>query len=281
MSYRSQYSCLLVLLALLLGSTGLYIISSNITFTNHQPWELAKKETLPISVVLPSDLNLIERAREPIQESNRRTFGFMFKSKPLAIDIEIDKTGYVSGESILVNASIDNKSNTKIMYCDILLFQESVYSGQFIRPGKPSHAKERSHKDIICHVRQPGVEKRTTARWDNIAVHVPCVPATGLDGCSIIDTSYYLKIRLVPPGTALVLETEIPIVIGNVPLQPSLLESPVEAPFGPAPDYKKIFTIDHSEADHVDFVYKPQYPVFKKVSIRSPHVSPFHLKIVA
>jgi len=204
----------------------------------------------------------------------------MFRSKPLGIDIEIGKTGYVSGENIFINAVIDNKSNMKIKHCDILLFQESVYSGKFVRPGKAVHAKEKFHKDILCHVKQPGIEKKSIVRWDNIAVKVPCVPASGLDGCTIIDTSYYLKIRLVPPGTALVLETEIPIIIGNVPLIASELTSPVEAPFGPAPDYKKIFRIDHSETDHQDFTYTPQYPVFKKVDSTEPVLPEFSMNIV-
>ena len=53
-----------------------------------------------------------------------------------------------------------------------------------------------------------------------VALFVPCLPPTGLDGCNIIDIRYTLEIKIVPPGLAFALELNYPVTIGTLPFRP-------------------------------------------------------------
>ena len=195
-----------------------------VVYNVHRPWKMAKKKVMGLSVCSVSDLNKVPEARNSIAVINQKTFGvLMFKSKPLSMEIIVNKTGFVPGEPIYINGFIDNKSNTKIKHCEVKLFQKVEYkaSSSSITGGGISHSAggSKTAQKLIQELQQPGLEPKSSEKWVNLAFHIPPAPPTGLDGCSLINLSYHMQIRVVPPGARFALEIDFPVFIGNIPLR--------------------------------------------------------------
>ena len=195
-----------------------------VVYNVHRPWKMAKKKVMGLSVCSVSDLNKVPKARNSIAVTNEKTFGIlMFKSKPLSMEINVNKTGFVPGETIYINGFIDNKSNTKIKHCEVKLFQKVEYkaSSSSITGGGILHSggATNSARKLIQELQQPGLEPKSSEKWVNLAFHIPSAPPTGLDGCSIINLSYQMQIRVVPPGMHFSLDKDFPVFIGNIPLR--------------------------------------------------------------
>ena len=195
-----------------------------VVYNVHRPWKMAKKKVMGLSVCSVSDLNLVPEARNSITVTNHKTFGvLMFKSKPLSMEINVNKTGFVSGETIYINGFIDNKSSTKIKHCEVKLFQRVLYyarsssssGGGILHSGGGSKMAQK----LIQELQQPGLEPKSSEKWVNLAFHIPSAPPTGLDGCNLINLSYHMQIRVVPPGIHFALEIDFPVFIGNIPLR--------------------------------------------------------------
>ena len=161
------------------------------------------------------DLNHYPQLQQPLNVVNTKTFGIlMFKSKPLTANLALNKQAFVSGESILVSGFVNNESSTKISHCELKLRKHVQYHAK---------AKTRMEVTVVAHLKHPGVEKASETKWNQVALFVPCLPPSGLDGCNIIDTWYTLEIRIVPPGLAFALELHYPVTIGTLPFRPVLL----------------------------------------------------------
>ena len=195
-----------------------------VVYNVHRPWKMAKKKVMGFSVCSVTDLNKVPEARNSIAVTNQKTFGvLMFKSKPLSMEINVNKTGFVPGETIYINGFIDNKSSTKIKHCEVFLFQRVEYyaSSSSVTGGSNLHSGggSKTAQKLIQGVQQTGLEPKSSDKWVNLAFHIPSAPPTGLDGCNLINLSYHMQIRVVPPGIHFALEIEFPVFIGNIPLR--------------------------------------------------------------
>ena len=149
--------------------------------------------------------------QNPIELKKDKKFGVLFwKSKPLTATLTINKQAFVSGENILISGIIDNESDVKIKHCEIKMKKNVVY-----------RARGRSKYDssTVYEARQPEINKADRAVWNSVPIFVPCLPPSGLDGCGIIDVSYFVEVRIVPPGVRFALELVFNITIGTVPFR--------------------------------------------------------------
>ena len=207
-----------------IGTVGkiTYLVSANV---HRSGMHMATRVTMPFSVVGIKDLNYLPQLQQHLTTENHKTFGMLFwKSKPLTAQITINKQAFVSGENILVSGLIRNESDTKIKNCELKLIRLVRYKAR---------GKTRSDKRTVYKCDQPGIDKESEAKWQNVPVFVPALPPSGLDGCSIIHTDYFLEVRIVPPGMAFALEQMFSITIGTIPFrQQYAAPPPAGAPAG-------------------------------------------------
>ena len=199
-----------------IGSVGkiTYLVRANV---HRAGLHLATKVTTPFSVVGIKDLNSLPHLQSPLSLENHKTFGILFwKSKPLSATITINKQAFVSGESVLVSGLIKNESDTKITHCELKIKKVVQYHAR---------SKTRSDSTTVYKCSQPGIEKESESCWQNVPVFIPSLPPSGLDGCNIIHTQYFLEVRIVPPGMHFALELTFNITIGTIPFHRNTLPS--------------------------------------------------------
>ncbi|PIO69426.1 arrestin domain protein [Teladorsagia circumcincta] len=81
-----------------------------------RPWRFNKTDKRLFTVVPVFDLNTIPEAAMPIRESTVKNLGIvLFKHGKVSVQSEIPKTGFVPGETIVVNAHVINDSSKDII----------------------------------------------------------------------------------------------------------------------------------------------------------------------
>ncbi|XP_046560887.1 LOW QUALITY PROTEIN: arrestin domain-containing protein 3-like [Haliotis rubra] len=117
------------------------------------------------------------------------------KSGPISSRFQIDRRGYVPGESIPIKAEVTNHSNRKKM--------TRSYASRL----------EISHGEIL-----PG----DSDVWNGDLLRVPPVPPSELQGCRIIEINYFVQFCVSPAGPAFKLEIPLGVTIGSIPLRATL-----------------------------------------------------------
>lgn len=75
------------------------------------PWWFNKHVIKCFTVINPLDLNLLPGLRQPYGVSDTKIICCgPCQSDPITIELNTNKTGYVAGETIIFNCSIDNRS---------------------------------------------------------------------------------------------------------------------------------------------------------------------------
>ncbi|XP_048733656.1 arrestin domain-containing protein 3-like [Ostrea edulis] len=131
------------------------------------------------------------------------------ESGPITGTIKVNRVGYVPGESVYFEASVQNMSNRACrMYATldmVTTFHATTKScNSFYR------INTTPHQDL-----QPG----DSEVWGGERFILPPLPPSYLAGCNIIDVRYILKLVLVPSGTSMPLHVPVEIIIGTIPLQ--------------------------------------------------------------
>ncbi|XP_064620480.1 arrestin domain-containing protein 3-like [Lineus longissimus] len=165
----------------------------------------------PFTVIAHKDLNQIEGLSSPEQREKQKTLCCLCcESGPIQVVFRMEKTGYVPGEAIPLNAEITNNSNRTVFRSKAGLKQCVTYRAQ-------GHVKRRSW--TMADVEKPEIEPGGSCIWTD-QMQVPSIPPTNdKEDCSIIDIRYELEFKIVPSGLATCLEMSVPLVIGTIPLQ--------------------------------------------------------------
>lgn len=152
---------------------------------------------------------LPEELSQPQQIKIAKTFFSMCSWGKVKADIELDRTGFVPGEDLCLQAEIRNHSPLRITAIQAGLLMESIY-----------HAQKNliSYKQIV-NKRRDDYEllEGDGRRWQNVRVNIPAyVPESSLQSCDIIDLSYKFQFRI-ELSSGKEFKTEIPITIGSNP----------------------------------------------------------------
>lgn len=239
-----------------------------------RPWKVDNKVQLMLSIVSLLDLNYQPTAMMPITATNTKTFGcLMCKSGPLTATLNAEKGGYVSGETLMFNAQIENNSNKLMTKSSIKIIESTTYK---------TSRKQRTWKRTVCRHDKEGIPPGGSFSWENIGLLIPPLPPSNLINCNIIDVDYVLELSVDPSGIGFDLEVVAPIIIGTIPLQqsyqyiqqgtgmlpPAYPGGQAEASAPPPPSYgETVFGGTEMEKEENNVVqggdmFAPQYPTY-------------------
>lgn len=134
------------------------------------------------------------------------------RTGPLSLTASIPQTGYVPGQSIIIQAQVINLSGSNVEQMKFELRQHIDYHSQ-----TPTRSTKEELRSILTK-RSAGVQQNNEERYE-INLPIPSLPPTNMNSCRIIFISYDIKIEAKLSGFTNNPFVEIPITIGNVPLQ--------------------------------------------------------------
>ncbi|CAI5440890.1 unnamed protein product [Caenorhabditis angaria] len=164
-------------------------------------------------VVPISDLNRIPTAIKPIEKTISRNFGFgetWQENGPIFLTVIVPKTGFVAGQLIPIQISIENNTQRKNLKIRAKLLQIATFKADdFDNITRIKHSDRK-----IAQARKQLYFKWPVLR-DRIYLRIPaCVPS--FTNCPILSVEYFLCIKIdLKKGS---LKCEFPIIIGTLPL---------------------------------------------------------------
>ncbi|WAR12260.1 ARD17-like protein, partial [Mya arenaria] len=178
--------------------------------TIDRPWKFDSQTKRAFTVIHHLDLNLIPHAVVPIYgEENKKIEGCCCDAGEMTVSLNIGKTGYVPGEP--------------------LTYHIVTYSGtsdSILSSGRPKfHTKT---YDFNLFSENVSVRQHTNQHINGSTL-IPSLPPSNLDGCSIIEIKYSVKMKVYCDSSSCVIIR--PITIGSIPVrehqpQASLIQSP-------------------------------------------------------
>lgn len=134
------------------------------------------------------------------------------RTGPLSLTASVPQTGYVPGQSIVIQAQVINLSGSNVDCMKFELRQLIVYHSQ-----TPTRATKEEKRSVL-QKRSAGCAQNNEERYE-VNLSIPSLPSTNINSCRIIFISYDVKIEAKVSGFNNNPFVEIPITIGNVPLQ--------------------------------------------------------------
>ena len=161
-------------------------------------------------VVRISDPRLLQPARQEVH----KTLGYLLRSSaPIVLAVTVPKAGYCVGERVPVHVYIENGSSCRVTL-SASLRQSVVYTAE---------GRRQNSKRTLLHIESDRIAPHVTHEWDS-TLNFPATEVLDERSCFIIQMSYYLKVAaLIPWGINL--SAKIPLMLGNVRVQPPLGES--------------------------------------------------------
>ncbi|KAG0724716.1 Arrestin domain-containing protein 3 [Chionoecetes opilio] len=151
-----------------------------------RPWTLDQSHKVFFSVNFMYDLNTDHLAR-PIRLQDEKTVCCLCCSQgPIDLNMRCARSGYVPGESIVVDGEVVNHSGGNIMYTEIKLVQMIKYI---------TTSKNRKEERTVQRVYHPQVDGGARDLWASVPLPIPAVPASHLKHCNIITIDYTFVVR--------------------------------------------------------------------------------------
>lgn len=183
------------------------------------------------------------------------------RTGPLSLTASVPQTGYVPGESIVISAQVINLSGSTVDYMKFELRQLIVYHSQ--TPNRNTKEELRT----ILQKRSAGVAQNNEERYE-ISIPIPSLPPTNTNSCRIIYVSYDIRIEA-KVGFKNYPYVEMPITIGNVPLQ-SVRHAYENVAYSSAPDESML---DIQPRTHEPPSAPLDLPETSRMGTRLPHQS--------
>ena len=238
-----------------------------------RPWKIDTRIQLMLSVVALLDLNQRPGVTDALNTSGSKMFGCLCcKTGPLTATLTIPKGGYVSGETIFINANIDNYSDKVMTKSSIKLIETDIFK---------TPRKQRTVKRTVVRHDKESIAPGASFQWSNIGILIPPLPPSDLIYCNIIDSVYSVELSVDPSGIGFDLDVPLSIVIGTIPLRqmfqyiqhgtgalPAIPDYEASAP--PPPSYgevvfggKEVEMEDEGGTVQGGNMFAPQYPTYK------------------
>jgi len=218
----------------------------NIKAVVDRPWRFDHETVAFFTVDGIYDLNREPSASSPRSLSDHKMLGFLCcQSGPVSATIQTDRSGYVPGERIYLQATADNKADRVMNKTTVKLIQTITF-----------HAGGRTKvcETTVLEATKGSIPAGESDSWHDTALKIPVLPPSELPHCNNIHIRYIIEFRVDPSGIGFDLKLELPIVIGTIPLRstfnsfrPSPSSDTPTAPLLPAkPDLPPAFS-DYSE----------------------------------
>ncbi|WKY01508.1 hypothetical protein Q1695_015482 [Nippostrongylus brasiliensis] len=205
-----------------------------------RPWRFNKTDKRLFTVVPIFDLNAIPQASMPIRESTVKSLGIvLFRHGKVSLQCDIPKTGFVPGETIVINATVVNDSSKDIVKASAKLFEVSKYvafehgktiaQGVFVKQRWMDNNREQRRK-IATGEQDICVEKKSKG---TIQVYLQ-VPSTvpSFNCCPIISVEYVVEMKLKTLASFnREVGTHCHLLVGTIPVRnPYELQQPSAPP---------------------------------------------------
>ena len=152
---------------------------------------------------------LPEEVFSPCERKLENRYWALCSTGKVKIIIGLNKTGYVPGEDMFVQAEIQNRSPLRITAIQASLIMNSIYFAQ--KESIPFRQIVNKRRDDYELVEGDG------RRWQNVRISIPpYIPESKLEFCDIINVSYLFQFRVELSGGQEV-RTEIPVLLGARP----------------------------------------------------------------
>ncbi|XP_068085936.1 arrestin domain-containing protein 2 [Anabrus simplex] len=183
--------------------------------TMKRPWKFDHDAKAAFTVLSQLDLNSERNIQEPYKAVKEKFLCCCCcKSGPITLIATVPVTGFVPGQDIPIFLEVDN-TNTDVVISNIIckLKKTVWFSARHL-----GHDKVRKTEDKVASVETNEMVGLTGCGNWTLKLKVPSVPASYLKHCNIIDIKYELGIKGVIDGPHANMKTEIPIIIGTIPL---------------------------------------------------------------
>lgn len=167
------------------------------------------------NVIKQLDLNYEVALNIPVKMETSKTFCcWICETKPLFMSASIPFSGYVSGQTIVVTAEINNESRVDIEMVKISLKKIIRYTAQVPSNGTKVEVSK------VAEFRCGGV-KRTKREAFIQPLLIPPIPPTNINYCRLLNISYEVQVKCSVPKYTVEPVIRLPITIGTVPLNVS------------------------------------------------------------
>lgn len=172
-------------------------------------WGFDNKCKLPLNVTGTLSLDHVPNAKVPAQNQATKHFCcWCCKSGPLSAMVRLDRTGYLPGEKMVINAEITNLTNRTVSQSIASLQMEIVY---YATMGTKRCTTE------IASLKKGSIKQGESDIWNGELLEIPSVAPSNLEHCSIIDVEYTLNFSISCFG-AMDLKLPLKIIIGTQPV---------------------------------------------------------------
>ncbi|PVD21291.1 hypothetical protein C0Q70_19463 [Pomacea canaliculata] len=251
----------------------------------NRPWKFDEHTKRAFTVIHHLDLNVVPTAGMPVWGEQDETIeGICCSSGNVQIRLALNKTGYVPGEPVIYTIDVFNKCDFNIEQVELELKQLVTYTGYSNSIFSSGHPKHHTKLDTFSLFSTTNRIKKNCEEHINRAAPVPALPPSRLEGCGIIDISYFVGLKVHVRWTTVTLEREI--VIGTVPMRfvpsresaspaRSIATAPSAPPMEPPPYsepppsyeesvFGRVEIRDENDDEHTSgqMGWAPSYPVY-------------------
>ena len=184
-----------------------------VTATIEQPWAAGFKSKRPVVINEQIDTNSDQYINGPGSElSEKSTSRCRCFGKRKKQDVEfaacVDRACYCSGEPILLNARISNRSSGTLSALRAEIRQEVRYKFS---------GRTKAFDSVLDDLKGPDIQKGVSLSWQNLPFVIPPAAPT-ISNSKVISVKYELRFR-VELSSGKVKTIVLPLVIGTVPHQ--------------------------------------------------------------
>lgn len=164
-------------------------------------------------IMSPLDLNLEPPIlSQPFDCEIEHKLGVACISSGLVLcRVSLDRGGYVPGETIIINATVYNKSKTTVKSTKAAL-TETI---QYLARNKVLESETRELASLTRGKIKPGERDD----WTNQQLYVPPLPPTNLRGCHLIKIQYDVFFIVDPKSVEKSVKLQLPIMLATYPFR--------------------------------------------------------------
>ncbi|XP_074645873.1 arrestin domain-containing protein 2-like [Tubulanus polymorphus] len=186
---------------------------------------------------------------------------FCCRRGTISCSVNLDKNGYVPGETLHIDVEINNNSKIEIETSNVTFEQHIKLSAQ---------GNVKNITACIFSISGALIKPGDSGMYHDV-IHIPPLPPSGLDGCKLIDIDYVIHVCIEPSGMYDSIDVDVPVIIGTEPLAGSFREATqgkfsVETCYASF-DYTSGDIEEHSDDNGFENEYKCVYKYHKTVNV--------------
>lgn len=203
----------------------------SVTVNYDVPWGMDKSHTDPFFVTAYYNLNDFPFLADAVMEVEEKTFCcFCCKSDPMQLIINLPKSGFVPGESILITIEVDNHSNVTIESVEVKLREKLTFISRF-----PHSDEEYDSNTVYKHKFNTRVAANQNKILQTDFYLDPEYNWKLMNRCGIINCEYVIETEAEASGCHVNASCEKFITIGTEPFDMTIEGFEPIVPLAPMP----------------------------------------------